>query len=77
MFHTPEGIENFSLIDKFDDCLEGTDTASLDYFGEGQLTGWRLTISEEWKHGDQLRWRQSGTIPQSKRVRRDRAEVEL
>jgi hypothetical protein len=77
MFHTPEGIERFSLADPFDDSLEGVDTVTLDYFGEGPLTGWRQTISEEWKQNDQMRWRQSGTVPQTSRIRRDRAEVEL
>jgi hypothetical protein len=77
MFHTPEGIASFSLADSFDDSLEGIDTVTLDYFGEGPLTGWRQTISEEWKQNDQMRWRQTGTVAQTSRVRRDRAEVEL
>lgn len=77
MFHTPEGIERFTLADHFDDSLEGVDTVTLDYFGEGQLTGWRQTIIDGWEHSDQLRVRESGTVPQTTRTRRDRAEVEL
>ena len=61
----------------FADSLEGVDTVTLDYFGEGQLTGWRQKTSEQWKQNDQMRWRQTGTVPQTSRVRRDRAEVEL
>jgi hypothetical protein len=77
MFHAPEGIESFSLADCFDDSLEGVDTVTLDYCGESSLTTWRQTIREEWKHNDQVRWRQSQTVPQTSRIQRDRDEVEL
>ncbi len=78
MFHRPEGVETLTASEAFDGGIAGVDRVTFDFSGNTREIVWRSILEFEFEViPDQWSELEGILIPNTKRIRYDRSELEL